>query len=395
MKINKKNFSIQLLALLGLGLAIKLAFIYYSANYDRYSLSSFCSINNFIDCDGAARTNTAQFIGIPLAWWGIFFYIIVLFLSFVDKLKTNRFLRFLEEFKNPHSYIAVLGFVAFLISMILAAISLFGIKKLCILCVGTYVLDLVIATVAADGMFKNIILSFKTTFVDFIDGAKKYTKTAIILFILFVSFLVYSVTSLYFVPHIKRRNEILKYHQMKTNPYRVKGNVLGAENAEIIIELYSDYVCPICYINNIMLHKAVKEFKNIKIVHYNYPFDKECNPYISTNMHPYACFMSRGAISAKNQGNYWEMSSLLYENKPKKMDDMLKLVDKLGFDKDKFLKDFDSELTTKRLNEDLELANANDIDATPTMYINGEKYVGVKPYNELKKILIKHGAKRK
>jgi protein-disulfide isomerase len=35
------------------------------------------------------------------------------------------------------------------------------------------------------------------------------------------------------------------------------------------------------------------------------------------------------------------------------------------------------------------------IDATPTMYINGDKIVGVKPYYELKEIFIKHGAKRK
>ena len=117
MKFDKKNISIQLLALIGLGLAIKLAFIYYSANYDKYSLSSFCSINDFIDCDGAAKTNTAQFIGIPLAWWGIFFYLTVLFLTIVDKLKNIKILKFLEVFKNPHSYIAVLGFIAFIISI--------------------------------------------------------------------------------------------------------------------------------------------------------------------------------------------------------------------------------------------------------------------------------------
>ena len=81
MNINKKNLLIQLLALVGLGLAIKLAFIYHVANYDKYALSSFCSINDFIDCDGVAKTNSAQFLGIPLAWWGIFFYLVILFLT--------------------------------------------------------------------------------------------------------------------------------------------------------------------------------------------------------------------------------------------------------------------------------------------------------------------------
>ena len=67
MNINKKTLSIQFLAVLGLIIAIKLAFIYYSANYDKYALSSFCSINDFVDCDGVARTDKAQFLGIPLA----------------------------------------------------------------------------------------------------------------------------------------------------------------------------------------------------------------------------------------------------------------------------------------------------------------------------------------
>ena len=41
------------------------------------------------------------------------------------------------------------------------------------------------------------------------------------------------------------------------------------------------------------------------------------------------------------------------------------------------------------------VGNRLGIDATPTMFVNGEKVLGVKPYYELKKILIKHGAKRK
>lgn len=395
MKIDKKNLSVQILALIGLGLAIKLAFIYYIANYDKYALSSFCSINDFIDCDGAAKTDTAQFLGIPLAWWGIFFYVTVLFLTFVDKLKNIKFLSFLEVFKSPKAYIATLGTIAFLVSMSLAGISLFVIHKLCILCVVTYFIDLTIALIATDGMFKNIVSAFKTTFIDFIDGAKKYTKTFIILLLIAISFLTYSGITLNFVPHIKQRKEILKYAKIKYNPYRVKGNLLGAEDANVVIELYSDYVCPLCYINNIMLHQAVKEFKNIKVIHHNYPFDKECNPYISINMHPHACFMSKGAIAAKKQGNYWEMSSLLYENKPKKLEDMLKLVKTLELDENQFKKDFYSKSIANEIDIEVNDAENLDIDATPTMYINSEKIVGVKPYYELKEYLIKHGAKRR
>lgn len=393
MKIDKKKLAIQILAIAGLLLSIKLACIYYMANYEKYALSSFCSINDFVDCDGAARSTVSQFWGIPLAYWGIFFYITVLFLTIVEKLKNFRLLKFLEVFKNPMSYISMLGTIAFACSMVLAGLSIFKIHKLCILCCVTYIIDLFIAIVASSGKFKDLIVSFKTTFVDFIAGAKQYTKTFIVLVILATSFFVYSGTTYCFVPHVKKQKAILKYRDIKFNPYRVKGNTLGAEDGNVVIELYSDYVCPICYMENIMLHEAVKDFSNVKIIHHNAPFDKECNPYISVNMHPNACFMAKGAIAAGKQGNYWEMSSLLYENQPKNMEQMLKLAEQLGFNKDKFITDLESDETAKEIETELAKSNDLDIDSTPTIFINGDEIVGIKPYYELKDILIKHGAK--
>lgn len=393
MNIDKKKLTVQILAFAGLLLSIKLACIYYVANYEKYALSSFCSINEFVDCDGAARSTVSQFWGIPLAYWGIFFYITVLFLTVVDRFKKFRFLKFLEVFKNPMSYISMLGTLAFTCSMVLAGLSIFKIHKLCILCFITYFIDLFIAIVASSGSFKNLVSSFKTTVIDFIAGAKQYTKTFIVLLILATSFLVYSGTTYSFVPHIKQQKAIMKYRNMKFNPYRVKGNTLGAEDGDVVIELYSDYVCPICYMENIMLHEAVKDFSNIKIIHHNLPFDKECNPYISINMHPNACFMAKGAIAAGKQGNYWEMSSLLYENQPTNINAMLKLAEQLGFNKDKFVKDLEADTTSKEIEKELFQANKLEIDSTPTIYINGDKIVGVKPYYELKDLLIEHGAK--
>ncbi len=393
--MNKKKIAIFILTLIGFILSIKLAHIYYVANYEKYALSSFCSINEFIDCDGAARSSVSQFWGIPLAYWGLFFYTTIIFLLFVDKLKNIKFLKFLEVFKNPMSYITSLGVTAFMISMLLASLSLFKIHKLCILCVLTYIIDLIIAVIASSGKLNNVYASFKETFFDFIDGAKNYTKTFIVLLILAVSFLCYSGITYNFVPHVKKQKAILKYRKIKKNPYRVKGNTLGAENADVVIELYSDYVCPLCYIHNIMLHQAVKDFSNIKIIHYNYPFDKECNPNISVNMHPDACFMAKGAIAAKRQGNYWEMASLLYEKQPTTYKDIEKLADELGFDKEKFLSDIESKEVVRELQHDLNRAYDLEIDSTPTMYINGDKVVGVMPYYELEDKLIKHGAKRR
>ena len=83
----KKKIAIAILALIGFITTIKLALIYYDANFNPYALSSFCSINEFIDCDGIAQTVESQFFGVPLAYWGMFFYIFIMLMLFAEKLK--------------------------------------------------------------------------------------------------------------------------------------------------------------------------------------------------------------------------------------------------------------------------------------------------------------------
>ena len=393
MAIDKRKLFIQILSVIGFALTIKLAMIYYTANYDKYALASFCSINDFIDCDGAARTTVSQFFGIPLAYWGMLFYIIIMFLTFVEKLKNIRFLKFLEVFKNPMAYITVIGSFAFLVSMILACISIWAIKKLCILCVVTYFIDFLIALISAQN-WKEYFRSFKTTVLDFIDGIKNYPKTFVILLVLSVSFLAYSEISDCFVPHIRKSKDIKKIMAMTENPYKINGNTLGSENGDVIVELYSDYGCPICYVHNIMLHKVVKEYSNVKVIHYNTPFDKECNYEIPMTMHPGACYMAKAALAAGKQGNYWGMASLLYENHPKNNDDLVPLITKLGLDKDKIFNYINSKEADNELQKELYKSYENNVDGTPTMIIGGEKYLGIMSYADLKKVLEKHGAKK-
>ena len=45
MTIDKKKLGIQILSLVGIIITIKLACIYYVANFQQYALSSFCSTN--------------------------------------------------------------------------------------------------------------------------------------------------------------------------------------------------------------------------------------------------------------------------------------------------------------------------------------------------------------
>ncbi len=393
----KKKIAILLLVLIGIVTTIKLAIIYYEANFNPYALPSFCSINEFIDCDGIAKTTESQFLGIPLAYWGLFLYSFILLLLFVDKLKNIKFLKFLEVFKNPLDYIASLGVISFTISMMLLCISLFDIQKLCILCAATYTLNLIIGIVATD--FKNggFVKSFKQSFIDFFDAVKqkKYLISFIVVMLLASAGLAYTRITYKFAPQVKRAAEFSEFVKAKHNKYKVSGNILGDEDAKVTMYVYSDYQCPMCRAHNIMIHKLVKDLKGVKIVHKNLPLDMECNVYLTQPFHEGSCMEARYALAAEKQGKFWDMNSELFDKKPKTEAEVIAIAEDLGLDIDKLEADADSVEIANELKEDIKEANSKGINGTPTSVVDGEVNIGIQKYNEYKEWLIKKGAEER
>lgn len=392
MNIDKKKLSISIIAIIGFVTTIKLAIIYYNANFNPYALSSFCSVNDFIDCDGIAKTTESQFLGIPLAYWGLFLYSFIFMLLFADKLKNIKFLKFLEVFKNPMSYIAALGLISFTISMLLLCLSLFEIKKLCILCAFTYLLNLLIGIIAAKGI--GFIEAFKQSFRDFIDALKikPYTIAFVAVAVLATGFLTYTRVSYVFAPQVKRQKEFREFTHAKKNKYAVSGNILGEENGTVIVNSYTDYMCPMCFAYNIMIHKLAKEMKNIKIVHHNMPLDTECNKYLRSEFHKGSCMMAKYAIAAEKQGKFWDMNNELFEKQPKNEKEILEIAKKLNLDLNKLQDDANSLETMREIQKDIDTAYSLKINGTPSTEINGKSHVGMKSYSEMKQWLKDEGA---
>lgn len=392
---NKKKLSIGIIALIGFITTIKLAIIYYNANFNPYALSSFCSVNDFIDCDGIAKTTEAQFFGVPLAFWGMFLYTFMGLLLFVDKLKNYKLLKFLEVFKNPFSYIAALGIISFVISMILLCLSLFEIKKLCVLCAFTYILNLLIALIALKGIgFVNV---FKQSVTDFLDALKikHYAIAFSVVALLATAFLTYTTVTYVFAPQVKRIKEFKEFTKAKTNKYAVSGNILGVEQADVVIHTYTDYQCPMCRAYDIMIHKLAKEYKNVKVVHHNMPLDKSCNKYLRKEFHQGSCTMAKYAVAAGKQEKFWDMNNLLFEKQPTSTKEILALAEKLELDIPKLIQDANSIEVMREIQADIDEAYSNKINGTPSTIINGKPHVGMKPYSEMKQWLKDEGAIRK
>jgi protein-disulfide isomerase len=296
-------------------------------------------------------------------------------------------------FKNPVDYICALGLISFFISMILAGVSIFEIKKVCILCVFTYLLNLLIALVAMN-YTTGFVESFKISIKDFIEAlkVKQYLISFVLLVLLAIGALFYTTTSYCFTPQVKFYDTLVKYAQMQTNPYKTVGNTLGDENAKIIAYIYTDYRCPICKTYNIITHKAAKELSGFKMVHRNLPLDMECNPNVKMPFHVGSCMLAKYAIASEKQGHFWDMNSAFFEKQPKDEAAILKLASSMGLNADQLKQDANSPQTAERLKSEIQQATALKINGTPTIVINGKLYIGIKPYYDLKNILLKVGA---
>lgn len=387
---------IWILVLIAFAVTIDLAFIYYQANFNASALPSFCTINDFIDCDGVAKTTESQFLGVPLAYWGIFLYSFIMMLLSVDLLKKVPFLKFLEVFKHKYHYIASLGLISFIISMVLLAVSLKVIHKLCIMCAITYVLNLFIGLVAAHGIKWHFIGAIKQSWTDFVEALKPlpYKIAFVIVMVLACGFLGWTYTSAKFSPALKWQRDIGEFANATSNKYAVKGNVLGSKAKDaVVLEVYSDYRCPICSVANIMVHKVVREFKNVRVEHHNLPLDMECNKHLVRPFHFNSCNLSKYALAAKNQGKFWEVESLFFEKSPSTEEDIIKTLKASGIklDMDKLAQDIKSKEINDEIQKDIEFAFSRGMVGTPALKIDDDFEMGIKSYPKLKEWIKEHG----
>lgn len=395
-----KYTSIGILLFIGIIATIYLAIVYYDANFNQYSLGHFCTVNDFIDCDGVARTTESQFLGVPLAYWGLFLYSFITMLLFVDKLKKIPFLKFLEVFKNKFHYIASLGLIAFIISMTLLCISLFGIHKLCVVCALTYILNLVIGLIAVRGIKGHFIGAIKQSWIDFTDALKPvpYRVAFIVVMLCACGFLGWSYTSAKFAPSLKFDRDFGEFTRAKTNKYAVKGNILGSKAKDaVVLKVYSDYKCPMCFVCNIMVHKLVTDFTNLRVEHHALPLDTSCNKYLKDEFHHGSCLMAQYAEAAAKQNKFWEVHSLFFEKKPSTEDEIIKVLKDSGFDidMDKIQKDAHSAEVNKAIQADIDYAVSHKQIGTPALELGDEFEMGINGYPEFKEWIKKHGGKQK
>jgi len=130
--------AVILLIHLGLIDSIYLAYHHYEINILDPDGKSFCVINETIDCDKAAASTGSTFMGVPVATWGMFAFLFILFFILVERLL------YWEIQKALYCFIYLILHLMALFSAYEAFVSFVVLKVVCIMCVVLYLTMIVL-----------------------------------------------------------------------------------------------------------------------------------------------------------------------------------------------------------------------------------------------------------
>lgn len=166
---------------------------------------------------------------------------------------------------------------------------------------------------------------------------------------------------------------------------RETSHTVGPADAKVTLVEFADFQCPACASVHPGLKQLMGEYSDrVRFVHRHFPL---------SSIHPNAEISSRASEAAANQGKFWEMHDKLFTNQNQWSTQLNpegtfeNYAKELGLDTNKFKEDLRDAKVTEIIAQDKGDGNALDVTATPTIFINGQKYSGDTSYQGLKAAL--------
>ncbi len=158
--------------------------------------------------------------------------------------------------------------------------------------------------------------------------------------------------------------------------------IKGSAKAPITIVEFADFQCPYCNTALPTIKAVLNKYKDkVSLVFKSYPL---------VQLHPQAVNASIAAECAQNQGKFWEMHDLLFENHNKLTDEIYKnLAKSVGLNVSKFNTCYSDASIKAKVMADAEYGQSLGINATPAFYINGILLMGAQPLSEFETVIDK------
>jgi protein-disulfide isomerase len=165
------------------------------------------------------------------------------------------------------------------------------------------------------------------------------------------------------------------------------GRIRGAADAPVTLVEYGDYQCPTCgHYHPIIMELLSRYQGKLKLEYHHFPL---------ISIHPHAMGAALAAEAAGDQGKFWEMHDLLFENQRQWGANpqaeainaeaiFVQFALQLGLDANRFMQSMRSPEVRDRIIADVQRGNSIVKEGTPTFLINGQPVAGLPGLEGLK-----------
>ena len=145
----------------------------------------------------------------------------------------------------------------------------------------------------------------------------------------------------------------------------------GPADAKVTIVEFADYECPYCGKASQMMKRLRELYPNeVKVVYLDFPLDR----------HPFARIAAEAAHCMHLQGHFWAYHDMLFDNLGEVDRSMLgDMAARVGGDRKEFDRCMKSDVPKRWVNRGAKQARALGLNATPSIFVNGVKLLGLLP----------------
>lgn len=190
--------------------------------------------------------------------------------------------------------------------------------------------------------------------------------------IFLLTIIILGILGIIFVVHTMNEKKSLSPQNSPISGKVIEGN----PNANVTIVEFSDYECPYCQRFYKTTYQQIKkeyiDTGKVNLIFKNFPL----------NIHKNSEKAAEAALCAEEQGKYYEMYNLLFENGTKGgIKEFKEYAKKLNLNKDAFDTCLDSGIMKKTIQKDIAQGKKLGVTGTPTFFINGQMVLGAQPLN--------------
>jgi uncharacterized membrane protein/protein-disulfide isomerase len=314
--------------LIGLVLSGELVRLHFEATSNP-AYHSYCSINETVSCDAVTRSKYSVVFGVPLAIWGVFGYTLMALTALHGLRRRSR--------AQTALFVTLTGFVL-VVTVLLAAISHFRIHAWCLLCIGTYVVNVAAAIVSLRLLTKaGARASYAALFEQF---AKDLGRTVAIAGLAGGAAL---VVILLFPPTHASAVLVAPQPKDSTAGSEVSGAApessvqpipplppgahveqgvtsdglpwIGAEKPVVTVTEFFDYACSHCQQAFRGLHELLAlNPDRLRLVVRHFPLDQACNRSMRSQVYEHSCSYAKLANCAREQHRFWDAHEYLFDH---------------------------------------------------------------------------------